>query len=122
MPISLPATQVETHSIGGNVVATTDAAAISNASIDFLGNVIVVTFSTGTPASNAFGTAKFAAKQFQITIDTSTGNWSSSAGTSGTLTPTQLTTLATNQRTFKNGLEQLAIVIGLIAGSVTLWT
>lgn len=121
MPVALPSSSVETHTVGGSVVATIDAAAISNGTIDFLGNVITVMFTVGTPAGNAFAPSHLINKQFQLMIDTSTGNWSTSAGTSGTLTPTQLTSLLNNQRALKNGLEQLATLIGLLSGTFTAW-
>lgn len=121
MPIQYSAGNTETFTLGGSTVETHDAAAISSSNTDFLGNQITVVFIDGTPATNSF--AGFSrSKTRSISIDMVTGKWNSSSGTSGTLSGAQLTGLQNNQKSLKNGIENIANAIGLIPGTIVAWT
>ena len=121
MPIQYAAGNIETFTLGGSTVETHDSAAISTSNTDFLGNQITITFIDGTPATNSF--AGFSRSKIRsITIDMVTGKWNTSTGSQGTLSGAQLTALQNNQRSLKNGIENIANAIGLIPGSIVAWT
>jgi len=121
MPTSLTAADVEQISLGGSVVETHDAIAATEMQIDFVHNSITVAFVSGTPANNTYipgvhGTA------YWVKINTATGDWTSSLGTSGTLTALQLATLNSNLKNSRNGSEGLANLVGIIPGTIVVWT
>lgn len=120
MPIQKSAGNIETFTLGGSLVETHDATAIATTHTEFITNVFVATFTDGTPATNSFATFPRAKSAF-LNIDMTTGNWRTSAGTSGTLSAGQLTALNANQKNLKNGIENLANAIGLTPGTIVAW-
>ncbi len=103
------------------MVETHDATALTETRNLFLTNTLAVTFSDGNPANNTF--ASFPrANTATLTINTVTGKWTTSAGTTGTLTGGQLTAIKNNQTNLRNGLENIANAIGLVPGTIVAWT
>ncbi len=121
MPIQKAAGAIETFTLGGSVVETHDAHALTEIHTLFLSNTMTVIFPEGTPATNSFGSFP-RAKIATLTIDLVTGKWTSSAGSTGTLSGAQLTAINNDQRALRNGLETIANAIALTPGTVVAWT
>ncbi len=120
MSVQKAAGNIELFTVGGSTVETHDAVGITQVHTLFPTSMTVV-LSDGTPASNAFTT--FArAKAASMTINLVTGAWTTTAGTSGTLSNGQLNPLNANQRTLRNSLENIANAIGLVPGTLVAWT
>lgn len=121
MPIQRAAGTIETFTVGGSTVETHDASALTETHNLFLSNQLRAVFADGTPATNSFGSFP-RANTFTLTINTTSGRWISSAGTSGTLSGGQLTAIKNNQTALRNGLENIANAIGLLPGTIVAWT
>lgn len=121
MPIQKAAGQIETFTLGGSTVETHDATALIETHNFFQPNTLRVIYADGTPANNSF--ASFPrANVATLVINTATGKWTSSAGTTGTLSGAQLNAIKNNQTALRNGLENIANAIGLTPGTVVAWT
>lgn len=121
MPTNLASPDIEQISMGGSVIETHDAIAATQMSIDFTNHIVEVAFVSGTPADNTFipgahGTA------YWVKINTLSGDWTSSLGTSGTLTTPQLATINGNIKNARNGAEALTNALGVIPGTWMAWT
>lgn len=121
MPIQKASGQIETFTLGGSTVETHDASALSAVNTQFLSSIITAQFVDGTPANNSF--ASFPrANTATLTINLSTGKWTTSVGTTGTLSAGQLNAIKNNQTNLRNGLENVANAIGLLPGTVVAFT
>ena len=121
MPTSLAAPDIETIVIGGATIETHDAIAATEINIDLVHSTISVAFMSGTPANNSFIPGAQGAP-YWVKINTLTGDWTSSLGTSGTLTGAQLTTINGNIKNARNGAEAIANALGVISGTFVAWT
>ncbi len=121
MPIQKASGQIETFTLGGSTVETHDATALTETHNLFLSNTLAVVYTDGTPATNSFATFP-RVKTATLTINTVTGKWTTSAGTTGTLSGGQLTAIKNNQTALRNGLENIANAIGLTPGTIVAWT
>jgi hypothetical protein len=121
MPVSLTAGQIEATTVGGVGVDTANAAVAANFSTDFGGSVQLV-IAKGTPASNAFGGSP-RTSAIVATLNLSSGAWSATNGTSGTLSGAALTNFKNNTLTpLRNQLETFVLNNVLPGGSQVSWT
>jgi hypothetical protein len=116
--ISVNGTQVEDDTVG----------ACTGMSLDYIGNVLVYTFTVGTLAGNppnivAGPYAIANDQQITITVQLLTGAWSDNHGHSGTIPSTILNPIITQLITNRNSAESfMSVSGGLMPGTQVPWT
>lgn len=121
MSITLAASDIQSTVLGGVTVETNNQGGALDARIDFNGPSIIVTFVKGAVVNNTVVAGANSKYTLQITIDGSTGNWTTSTGRSGTLAPAALTNFLTYIKNLRNAVENFAINNGLINGTQVAW-
>jgi hypothetical protein len=121
MPILLDPTLIKTMTLGGVTTETEDAVAATEIDINLSGQTVTITFETGSPADNTFLPGAHRDENWLI-INTETGVWQSSLGTSDTLSPTQLAAINLNIKNARNGAEGTANILGVMPGTFVPWT
>lgn len=116
--ISVNGTQVENDTVG----------ACTGMSVDFIGNVMIYTFSVGTLAGNpsnlvAGPYAIANNQQITITVQLLTGAWSDNHGHSGTIPGSILNPIIAQLIAQRNSAESfMAVAGGLMPGNQVAWS
>ncbi len=121
MSITLNAAQINQLIIGGVIIETDGAAAVTSMSVDWVANTVTFWIKKGT-VSGIFTPGSIASGNLQVTINALTGAWSvDGSGQSGTLLSAGLTILQTNLKTYRNQLEQFANANAIMPGTIVAW-
>lgn len=119
MPITLtnPVTVTE-----GETVEESDlSAAITFVWIDFVNQELCITVENGTVSGSTFTSGVEIPVVVQLTMDLTTGDWTTTNGLSGTANPAVLAAQIAQFTTSRNNGEQFMLAIGAVAGSYTAW-
>lgn len=104
--LTLPTTLQETNTAGGTVTDNRNVAALTVTEADYSATVTGLKFCKG---KNSTTPSTFVPSPFStcvtVSINTTSGVWSTSAGQTGTFTAPQLTSLKTNEINFRNFME-----------------
>ena len=112
--INSGATQVENNTQSGLMALHTDFGAGGGSPI------LTGIFHAGVVSGQVITQSKYA-PQVSILVNLTTGAWTGSNGTSGTLTSAQLTTIVNALKSVRNQIEVFAVNNGVIAGSQVSW-
>jgi hypothetical protein len=122
MSVTLNASAVETHSIGGQVVETNSQGAVSFLSIDFNGNILTLNTVMGSLSGNNLTPGAHSSQDFSLSINLSSGAWTNNlTAATGTLAPTALSSLVSVLKGLRNNAENFLVNQGMIAGVQVPW-
>jgi hypothetical protein len=115
-------------SVNGAQAENDAAGACTGMSVDYLGNVMVYTFSignlSGNPSNLVAGSYAIANnQQITITVQLLTGAWSDNHGHNGTIPPSILNPIVAQLLSNRNSAESfMSVSGGLLPGTQVPWT
>lgn len=119
--ITLNASNVQVHSVGGAPVETCDKAAVVSALFDFQSSTIQYQLQFGTMSGSTFLPCSKTAPVTAV-IDLTTGKWNTPDNAlNGTLPIGALNAANNVTRTVRNGLENLSVNQNIVGGTQVSW-
>lgn len=123
--MSITLTSSYTVSINGQSVESDAVGGATSVQTDFLGNTITFQLVVGSLLNGNINAGPIAGTQAQnvyVTINLTTGAWTSTNNKSGIVDPTVLSTLITQIRNNRNAMESFAITATIMPGTQVPWT
>jgi hypothetical protein len=107
---SITLTNQTTYSVGGSTTETNSASGVNLFQVDYLHPALSFTIQKGTVAGQVLNPGAHArSEDVQISINLTTGFWSSTNGASGTLSGAALTNVQTTLKNLRNSMETFAV-------------
>lgn len=120
--MSITLTNPVTVSSGAGITETDASAAITLISIDFVHQTVGIVMQNGTVSGKAFIPGTFVPMWVELTMDLTTGNWTTSSGLSGTASPAVLAAVGAVFTNTRNNGEQFMLNNGAVAGTYVAWS
>ena len=120
--MSITLTNAVTVTDGVTVTETDASAAITFVYVDFINQSLGIVMQNGTVSGSSFTPGVLVPNQLQVTMDLTTGNWTTTSGLTGTANPGTLAAQVAQFTASRNGGEQFLLSIGAVVGSYVAWS